>query len=482
MKIYSFIATTAIAALALAGCNKEQVTAPAANPDEGVKAVTLSIRGLNANTKAQFGQTVDDSWVEDSGIDQLDIYFTSAGDQIQYAYRLDASGQYSEAWNAIIATTGDNRVRFIGLKEVSRVYVVANSPDELVTSGNMTQIVADLADMQGNHAGAFVTKTDVVYMGGDTELTPIGTEPADNVGAEVGEGEPASMYMTAVVTIRPVISRLEIEKISVVSTGTLEVHDPDNEEDVYEVTWEGFEPELVGVYMSNFYETLEPVTPALGTLFATPEGQGIANGAWTGLNATYNKNGLAFYNNYNSTYEALFTDCPGTEGSKYVYFNGNSASCLPFNFLVPFDVESTAQEVNVEGSFKTPKFHFQFLFSQEDLAAYRITKVVNKSTQAEVTEDNNLDLYERLTAGLVFTTVTTDNIYYANVTSFFEDNSGIAGDPVIIKPNSIYRMSEVAISPFNLGFGTVSEEAQNVIVKVSVLPYNDVKVLPSFEE
>ncbi len=50
MKIYSFIATTAIAALALAGCNKEQVTAPAANPDEGVKAVTLSIRGLNANT------------------------------------------------------------------------------------------------------------------------------------------------------------------------------------------------------------------------------------------------------------------------------------------------------------------------------------------------------------------------------------------------------------------------------------------------
>lgn len=482
MKIYSFIATTAIAALALAGCNKEQVTAPAANPDEGVKAVTLSIRGLKANTKAQFGQTVDASWVKDSGIDQLDIYFTSAGDQIQYAYRLAASGQYSEAWDAITATTGDNRVRFIGLKEVSRVYVVANSPDELVTSGNMTQIVADLAKMQGNHAGAFVTKTDVVYMGGDTELTPIGTEPAGNVGAEVGEGEKASMYMTAEVTIRPVISRLEIEKISVVSTGTLEVTDPDNQEDVYEVTWEGFEPELVGVYMSNFYETLVPVTPTLGTLFATPEGQGIANGAWTGLNATYNKNGLAFYNNYDSTYEALFTDCPGTEGSKYVYFNGNSTSCLPFNFLVPFDVEATEPEVNVEGSFKTPKFHFQFLFSQDDLAAYNITKVVNKSTQAEVTEDSDLDLYERLTAGLVFTTVTTDNIYYANVTSFFEDNSGTAGDAVTIKPNSIYRMSEVAISPFNLGFGTVSEEAQNVIVKVSVLPYNEVKVLPSFEE
>lgn len=482
MKIYSFIATTAIAALALAGCNKEQVTAPAANPDEGVKAVTLSIKGLNANTKAQFDQTTADaSWVKDSGIDQLDIYFTSAGDQIRYSYRLDASGQYSDAWNAITATTGSNRVRFIGLKEVSRVYVVANSPDVLVTSGNMTQIVADLADMQGNHAGAFVTKTDVVYMGGDTELTPIGTEPADNVGAEVGEGEPESMYMTAEVTIRPVISRLEIEKISVVSTGTLEVADPDNEEDIYEVTWEGFEPKLVGVYMSNFYETLVPVTPTLGTLFATPEGQGIANGAWTGLDANYNKDGLAFYNNYNSTYEALFTNCPGSEESKYVYFNGNGTSCLPFNFLVPFDVEATEQEVNVEGSFETPKFHFQFLFDQSALSGYNITKVVKKGTEDEVTPVNNPDLYDKLTAGLVFTTVTTDNIYYANVTSFVEDNSGIAGDAVTIKPNSIYRMSEVSIAPYNLGFGTVTEDAYNVIVKVSVLPYNEVEVLPSFE-
>ena len=482
MKIYSFIATTAIAALALAGCNKEQVTAPVANPDEGVKAVTLSIKGLKANTKAQLDQTVDDSWVEDSGIDQLDIYFTSAGDQIRYSYRLDASGQYSDAWNAITATTGSNRVRFIGLKEVSRVYVVANSPDALIESGSITQVVADLADMQGKTAeGNFVTKTDVVYMGGDTELNPIGTEPVDGVTTEIGEGESASMYMTAKVTIRPVISRLEIEKISVVTSGTTEIANPDTPEDKYEVSWSGFQPQLVGVYMSNFYETLEPVTPDLGTLFATPEGQGISEGKWNGLNATYNKDALAYYSNYNSSYESLFNNCPGTEGSKYVYFNGNSASCMPFNFLVPFDVEATEPEVNVEGSFETPKFHFQFLFDQSALSNYKITKVVKKGTAEEVTPVNNPDLYDKLTAGLVFTTVSDDNIYYANVTSFFEDNSGTAGDAVTIKPNSIYRMSEVSIAPYNLGFGTVTEDAYNVIVKVSVLPYNEVEVLPKFE-
>lgn len=483
MKIYSFIATTAIAALALAGCNKEQVTAPAANPDEGTKAITLSIKGLNANTKAQLDQTVDDSWVEDSGIDQLDIYFTSAGDQIRYSYRLDASGTYSEAWNTITNTSGENRVRFIGLKEVSRVYVVANSPDALFESGSITQVVADLADMQGKTAeGDFVTKTDVVYMGGDTELNPIGTEPVDGVTTEIGEGESASMYMTAEVTIRPVISRLEIEKISVVTSGTTEIANPDTPEDIYEVSWSGFQPQLVGVYMSNFYETLEPVTPTLGTRFATPEGQGISEGKWNGLNATYNKDALAYYSNYNSSYESLFNNCPGTEGSKYVYFNGNSASCLPFNFLVPFDVESTAQEANVEGTFETPKFHFQFLFDQSAISNYKITKVVKKGTEDEVTPVNNPDLYDKLTAGLVFTTVTTDNIYYANVTSFFEDNSGTAGAPVTIKPNSIYKMSEVSIAPYNLGFGTVTEDAYNVIVKVSVLPYNEVKVLPSFDE
>lgn len=486
MKIYSFIATTAIAALALAGCNKEQVTAPAANPDAGVKAVTLSIRGLNANTKAQLGQTVDNSWVKDSGIDQLDIYFTSAGDQIRYSYRLDASGTYSEAWNTITNTSGENRVRFIGLKEVSRVYVVANSPDALIESGSITQVVADLADMQGKTAeGNFVTKTDVVYMGGDTELNPIGTEPVDEVTTEIGEGESASMYMTAKVTIRPVISRLEIEKISVLTTGTTEITYPEGDGgEVYEVTWEGFEPKLVGVYMSNFYETLEPVTPHLGILFATPEGQGITNGTWTGLDATYNKDGLAYYNNWTgSTYESLFNNCPGKqEGeSNYVYFNGNGTSCLPFNFLVPFDVESTAQDANVEGAFETPKFHFQFLFDQSALSGYEITKVVKKGTEDEVTPGNNPDLYDKLTAGLVFTTVSDDNIYYANVTSFVEDNSGIAGANVTIKPNSIYRMSEVSIAPYNLGFGTVTEDAYNVIVKVSVLPYNEVEVLPSFE-
>ena len=107
---------------------------------------------------------------------------------------------------------------------------------------------------------------------------------------------------------------------------------------------------------------------------------------------------------------------------------------------------------------------------------------MKKGTAEEVTPVNNPDLYDKLTAGLVFTTVSDDNIYYANVTSFVEDNSGIAGDAVTIKPNSIYKMSEVSIAPYNLGFGTVTEEAYNVIVKVSVLPYNEVKVLPSFDE
>ena len=144
-----------------------------------------------------------------------------------------------------------------------------------------------------------------------------------------------------------------------------------------------------------------------------------------------------------------------------------------------FDVEETDPEVNVAGAFETPVFHFQFLF--DNLAGYEITKVVKKETQEEITKQNNSDLYENITAGLVFTTVATDNIYYANVTSFVEDNSGIAGANVTIKPNSIYKMSEVSIAPFNLGFGTVSEDAQNVIVKVSVLPYNEVKVLPSFK-
>ena len=182
--------------------------------------------------------------------------------------------------------------------------------------------------------------TDVLYFGGDEDLTPIGNEPADNVGATFDEtGAPisdsesdesmSSQYYSADVDIRPAISRLEIGKIAIQNTGSGEVSVQynNNPEKTYVVEYSGFQPELVGIYMSNFYGTLTPVNATLGNYFPTPEETGVISaGLWDNnkinktadIAAAYNKDGITLYSNYASgSYSALFANAPATEGEKY---------------------------------------------------------------------------------------------------------------------------------------------------------------------
>ena len=180
MKSYSLFAFCAIAAFTFAACSKNIESTEEGNPDSGVKSVTLSINGVKM-TKSQITEG-DGSWLKASGISQLDIYFTTAGDVIQYSYRLSAT-ENQDAWNAITSPT-DNKIRFIGLDGVSRVYVVANSKSALLTKGaNVSQISADLLQMYGT-----LENDDVLYAGADVDLSPIGNEVAGGVGDDIIEG------------------------------------------------------------------------------------------------------------------------------------------------------------------------------------------------------------------------------------------------------------------------------------------------------
>ena len=476
MKSYSLFAFCAIAAFTFAACSKNIESTEEGNPDSGVKSVTLSINGVKM-TKSQITEG-DGSWLKAFGISQLDSYFTTAGDVIQYSYRLSAT-ENQDAWNAITSPT-DNKIRFIGLDGVSRVYVVANSKSALLTKGaNVSQISADLLQMYGT-----LENDDVLYAGADVDLSPIGNEVAGGVGDDIIEGgaEMAAQYYTAAVSIRPVISRLEIGKVSSLVSGSTKIQGEADQ--TWTVAWTGFQPKLTGIYMSDFYGTLAPVAPTTGDYFETPAGNMISGGVWedaAGLRANLNVSPVTLYSNWSdNAYGNLFADEPGPDGESYVYFNGNGTTCVPFNFLVPFDVTSTAPSVSAASGFVAPKFHFQFEFDQAAIAGFDIVSIIDDKTTQEVQEGT--ELYDQLTAKLVFTTASTEgNIYYANVTGFVEDNSGTAGDAVTVAPNTIYRMSEVQINPFNMTGGTVSSDDYNIIVSVKVLEYNEVPVLPSFE-
>ena len=73
MKIYQIIATSAMAALVLAGCNKETETPATPDPDAGLKEVTISIHGAKM-TKGQ-ATPVDEWGTAAADISKYDVVF-----------------------------------------------------------------------------------------------------------------------------------------------------------------------------------------------------------------------------------------------------------------------------------------------------------------------------------------------------------------------------------------------------------------------
>lgn len=500
MKIYQIIATSAMAALVLAGCNKETETPETPDPDAGLKEVTISINGAKM-TKGQATPVVE--WgTAAAEISKYDIYFTTASGTVKYHYQIASTGVYSDAYNEF---KKGGSVRFIGLENISQVYVVANAATPVTVGQN----ISTLGNLALENYGGDKTKNDILYVGGDKDLTPIESEPDPDVDINVpSDEEMASQYYTAEIYLRPIISRIEIGDVYVQTTGELtETVQTDKGEKTIKYTWTGFTPKLTGIYMSNVAGSLNPMTATVDEWFAKPTGTQIAEGKWSD-NITYvdgetfnmaasemNVKKVLWYSNYaSSAYEDLFASSLGeTVGNNHYYFNGmkeaaETKTCIPFNFFVPFDVtaESNKAEAaavwngaNEDAAKNNPALHFQFDFSDKgaDGSAYKYQVFeVTSGSDKEITAENNPDLYAQLTSRLNFNTV-SDDIYYANVTSFKEGDA-----PVNVAPNTIYKLTGVGITPFNLATGTEAvDEEYNIIVKVTTVNYIEKNVTPSFD-
>lgn len=499
MKIYQIIATSAMAALVLAGCNKETETPETPDPDAGLKEVTISINGTKM-TKG-LATPVEEWGTAAAEISKYDIYFTTASGTVKYHYQIAQTGEYADAYNEF---KKGGSVRFIGLENISQVYVVANAASSTVTTG---QNISTLGNFALENYGGDKTKNAILYVGGDKDLTPIGSEPAPGVNINVpSDGEMASQYYTAEIYLRPVISRIEIGDVYVQTAGELtETVQTEDGEKTIKYTWSGFTPKLTGIYMSNVAGSLNPMTATVDEWFAKPTGTQITAGKWND-SITYvdgetfnmaasgmNVENVLWYSNYvSSAYEDLFDSSLGeTSGINYYYFNGmeeDAGTCIPFNFFVPFDVtaESNKEEAaavwngaNENAEENNPALHFQFDFSDKgtDGSAYKYQVYdVTSGSETKITAESDPDLYAQLTSRLNFNTV-SDDIYYANVTSFKEGNA-----PVNVAPNTIYKLTGVRITPFNLATGTETvDEEYNIIVKVTTVDYIEKNVTPSFD-
>lgn len=487
------------AAVMATSCNKEEK----ANvlTDDGLKSVVLKIDLGQTATKAM---EPSDSWntVEGSEVtpDNIAIYFTDANGIIKYAYKAErnSTGNALTVWENF--RTG---VRFIGMKGISRVYAIANGADlvqftdgEFISDGS-TSTNINTFNVDIERSGADLGQFNVPYAGADVTLEDAGTvnEGTDEVVIDPdGEGGP---YYSANISIRPVLSRLEINKVSIqesgtlyfsvnAETGVLERCNADDDNAMYKFDYSGFDAVLTGVYMSNFYRDakLIPVPSSLDSwgLFTNPGGTSpIAAGDWTALAPELMN--IARYTGWNGdSYEALVAPAyESTSGSIHSLFDGSTNGgnkVIPFHFLFPYDITDTeAVSTSPVADAATPNLSFQFTPGDTEVQITNC-QYKNQGSWENITDQSIITMLK----GEVMwphTIGQTNEEVYANVVNFSSDPEG--NTLVDITTGKIYRIQEVLVTPDALATTTKSTDASNIIVEVSIIPFTAENVYPVFE-
>lgn len=454
----------AAACIGMVACSKDDAATPSA---DGSKQIVLKVN--LPTTRAAL--TPDAPYVEDgTSIESMNVFFTNANGVVKYRFNLK-DGDLTN----ITGTTG---LRFVGLKDVTAVYIVANAPDGVVMpdeGDNMNTFSVELAKQAPS-----MDQDQMVFAGYDLDITPLAPDVNDDIptfnNAQWNEGD---QTYNANITIRPLISRIEWGKIETDTDGDKLVKVG---EEYYLVEWSGWNAEVCGIYQSNVYsaESIFATAPVDEDIFfATPTAMNaIVNGEWTPATTITGWDALKpvlTYNGYDNGYASVL---PADYNAKVE----DPGQCVPFHFFVPFTIDSEETNQTMTVSLKADKEpHWHFLLHFEDPSAYNSSIKVYES-DVNKTKGSQIDLNSNDTALSVASQfmfpVTEDNIAYVNVIDLFEENTTTN---VSYAPGKIYT-TNVLLSPFNVTAGPVVVTDYNVIVKVTVADFATQAVTPEFDK
>lgn len=457
----------AAACIGMVACSKDDAANPSA---DGSKQIVLKVN--LPTTRAVL--TPDDPYkADDTTIGSMNVFFTNANGVVQYAYPLTTDNGY------LTDITSTNGLRFVGLKNVTAVYIVANANGiTLPEKGdNMNTFSVTLAQQAPS-----MDQNQMVFAGCDLDITPLTPDVNDDIptynNAQWNEGD---QTYNADITIRPLISRIEWGKIETDSDGEKLVKVG---EKYYLVKWSGWNAEVCGIYQSNVYgaESIFAATPVNGnTFFATPTAMNaIDDGEWatpaqpaTGWDAL---KPVLTYNGYDNNADNYASVLPADYNDKV----DQDGQCVPFHFFVPFDVDGENPAAGTLADANEPHWHFLLHF--EDPSAYNSSiTVYNSNASGDKIGDpinlNSNDPALSVASQFMFP-VTEDNIAYVNVIDLFEENTTTN---ISYAPGKIYT-TNVLLSPFNVTAGPVVVTDYNVIVKVTVADFATQAVTPEFDK
>ena len=452
----------AAACIGMVACSKDDAANPSA---DGSKQIVLKVN--LPTTRAAL--TPDDPYVaKGTTISSMDVFFTNTNGAVQYAYNLTGVD--------LTSITGTTGLRFVGLDNVTAVYIVANAPASVSLPGlgaNMNTFSVELAKQAPS-----MGQNEMVFAGCDLDITPL--TPDVNTPEiptyDDGEWENGDQAYNANITIRPLISRIEWGKIETVTDGKKLVQVGS---DYYLVEWSDWDVEICGIYQSNVYgaESIFAAAPvADDTFFATPTAMNaIDKGEWpsaTTITGWDTLKPVLTYNGYDNGYASVL---PADYNDKVE----DPGQCVPFHFFVPFTIDNNQKmTVSLEAD-KEPHWHFLLHF--DNPSAYNSSIKVYES-DADGTKGTKIDLNSNDTALSVASQfmfpVTADKTAYVNVIDLFD---GTSDTNVSYAPGKIYT-TNVLLSPFNVTAGPVVVTDYNVIVKVTVADFATQPVTPEFDK
>lgn len=460
----------AAACIGMVACSKDDAANPSA---DGSKQIVLKVN--LPTTRAAL--TPDAPYVEEgTSIKLMNVFFTNANGVVQYRYDLK-DGDLTN----ITGTTG---LRFVGLKNVTAVYIVANANGiTLPKKGdNMNTFSVTLAQQAPS-----MDQNQMVFAGCDLDITPLTPDLNDDIptynNAQWNEGD---QTYNADITIRPLISRIEWGKIETVTDGNKLVQVGS---DYYLVEWSDWDVEICGIYQSNVYgaESIFAAKPVPvdeeddDIFFATPKGlNAIVEGEWATPSSTFigwdAMKSVLTYNGYNNNTDKYASVLPADYNDKV---DQDPGQCVPFHFFVPFDVDGENPAAGTLDGAKEPHWHFLLHF--DNPSAYNSSIKVYES-DVNKTKGPQIDLNSNDTALSVASQfmfpVTADKTAYVNVIDLFEGNTTTN---ISYAPGKIYT-TNITLSPFNVTAGPVVVTDYNVIVKVTVADFATQPVTPEFDK
>lgn len=401
MKIRN-VFTLLFAVTALFACNDDD---DSNNPnDKGNKSISVSLAPMSGlQTRAtQAGNFLTKDTMN---VKSILINLTDAEDAVITSHTIQKDLTADSDWDKL--TDSSKGLKFINVPQsVSKVYVYGN-PGNAV---NGNKVTTTLDQQQGS---------EVLYTGMDDDLKPIENEPI-NPDPTVG-----TTY-TANVMIKPVVARLQINKIYITDKNTITISREINGQKVEAtVKWTSFSADLKGIYLNKFFNTYHDSTNVENLFSNSSYVNTITEGKWLfNSPTTVDAAAYASYNKYTGgNYETMPMTLPTNQSYAFNIFPGS----------------------------QIPSIHL-------DLANVKIENLSSSNTS-------------------VFNPALAGSGRFANIVKYTNEanNEMTAAD---FKPGTIYNMEVELIPTLDTDFENIQ---YNVLVHVTIAPWAEEKLTPGFD-